>query len=318
MTEIKWAQSADHLPLEAMKPNPRNPKKHTKAQLAHIRESILRFGFLDPIGVWGEEHIVVEGHGRLEALRQMAAAQEIRLPDEGVPCIRLDHLSKRDRDAYMLEHNQATMETGWDDDVLDELLGDLSQDGLDMGAFGFDVPGEEMEDGKYTLDVHIPQYEVRGETPNFADMLDSGKAGALTVALSQGGDYIGGLKGKYYGKMLTRKAMNTFFCRTDRPIGFIGTINEDVNTYTTYGSRGERIFSVTQAAIVQKETQQNAGGMTGVYLDNGTYLKSFYTVMTMPGCVSIAMMGSSHRRIHHNVSWVNCVPMILNEKYRKT
>lgn len=143
-------------------------------------------------------------------------------------------------------------------------------------------------------------------------------SGALTVALSQGGDYIGGLKGKYYGKMLTRKAMNTFFCRTDRPIGFIGTINEDVNTYTTYGSRGERIFSVTQAAIVQKETQQNAGGMTGVYLDNGTYLKSFYTVMTMPSCVSIAMMGSSHRRIHHNVSWVNCVPMILNQKYRKT
>lgn len=143
-------------------------------------------------------------------------------------------------------------------------------------------------------------------------------SGALTVALSQGGDYIGGLKGKYYGKMLTRKAMNTFFCRTDRPIGFIGTINEDVNTYTTLGSRGERIFSVTQAAIVQKETQSNAGGMTGVYLDNGTYLKSFYTVMTMPSCVSIAMMGSSHRRIHHNVSWVNCVPMILNEKYRKT
>lgn len=141
---------------------------------------------------------------------------------------------------------------------------------------------------------------------------------ALTVALSQGGDYIGGLNGKYYGKMLTRKAMNTFFCRTDRPIGFIGTINEDVNTYTTIGSRGERIFSVTQAAIVQKETQQNAGGMTGVYLDNGTYLKSFYTVMTMPSCVSIAMMGSSHRRIHHNVSWVNCVPMILNQKYRKT
>lgn len=143
-------------------------------------------------------------------------------------------------------------------------------------------------------------------------------SGALTVALSQGGDYIGGLNGKYYGKMLTRKAMNTFFCRTDRPIGFIGTINEDVNTYTTYGSRGERIFSVTQAAIVQKETQQNAGGMTGVYLDNGTYLKSFYTVMTMPSCMSIAMMGSSHRRIHHNVSWVNCVPMILNQKYRKT
>ena len=144
------------------------------------------------------------------------------------------------------------------------------------------------------------------------------RSDALTVALSQGGDYIGGLNGRYYEKMLTRKAMNTFFCRADRPIGFIGTINEDVNAYTTHGSRGEKIFSVTQAAIVQKETQSNAGGMTGVYLDNGTYLKSFYTVMTMPSCVTIAMMGSSHKRIHHNVSWVNCVPMILNQRYKKT
>ncbi|MGN1370150.1 MAG: hypothetical protein ACI4WX_14870 [Aristaeellaceae bacterium] len=183
----------------------------------------------------------------------------------------------------------------------------------------------ELDDDYTAFDMRFPREEKLSAKPcRDLDRLFTAMVGfledsdALTVALSQGGDYIGGLNGKYYGKMLTRKAMNTFFCRTDRPIGFIGTINEDVNTYTTMGSRGERIFSVTQAAIVQKETQQNAGGMTGVYLDNGTYLKSFYTVMTMPSCVSIAMMGSSHRRIHHNVSWVNCVPMILNEKYRKT
>lgn len=183
----------------------------------------------------------------------------------------------------------------------------------------------ELDDGYTSFDMRFPRDGKLSAKPcRDLDRLFTAMVGfledsdALTVALSQGGDYIGGLNGKYYGKMLTRKAMNTFFCRTDRPIGFIGTINEDVNTYTTMGSRGERLFSVTQAAIVQKETQQNAGGMTGVYLDNGTYLKSFYTVMTMPSCVSIAMMGSSHRRIHHNVSWVNCVPMILNQKYRKT
>lgn len=183
----------------------------------------------------------------------------------------------------------------------------------------------ELDDDYTSFDMRFPKNGKLSAKPCrdldrlFTAMLEFLEdSSALTVALSQGGDYIGGLKGRYYEKMLTRKAMNTFFCRTDRPIGFIGTINEDVNTYTTMGSRGERIFSVTQAAIVQKETQSNAGGMTGVYLDNGTYLKSFYTVMTMPSCVSIAMMGSSHRRIHHNVSWVNCVPMILNEKYRKT
>lgn len=54
-----------------------------------------------------------------------------------------------------------------------------------------------------------------------------------------------------------------------------------------------------------------------IYLDVGTYVKSFYSVMTMPSCVTVAMMGETHRRMHHNISWVNCVPMILNEKYRK-
>lgn len=147
---------------------------------------------------------------------------------------------------------------------------------------------------------------------NFLEESDS-----LVVALSQGGDFIGGQNGKYYSQMLSRKAMNSFFCRTDKPFKFFGTINEDVNTYTTLGNRGEKIFSTTQAAIVQKATQNNNGGMTQTYLDNGTYLKSFYTVMAMPSCVKISMMGNQHRRIHHNINWKCCVPLILNEKYRK-
>ena len=58
MAEIKWAESAHHLPIEGFSPNPKNPKKHTKKQLEHIRNSILHFGFLDPIGVWGKDHVV--------------------------------------------------------------------------------------------------------------------------------------------------------------------------------------------------------------------------------------------------------------------
>lgn len=58
MTEIRWAESKCHLQIEAFRPNPRNPKKHTRTQLSHIRESILQFGFLDPIGEWGDENIV--------------------------------------------------------------------------------------------------------------------------------------------------------------------------------------------------------------------------------------------------------------------
>jgi hypothetical protein len=141
--------------------------------------------------------------------------------------------------------------------------------------------------------------------------------GADTVALAQGGDFIGGAESGTFQKKLLRKAMNTFFCDTEKPFKFIGRINEDVNTYTRLGSTGWLGLTITDACITQKQTQKNKGGMSDAYLDSGTYLKSFYSVMGMPSAVKISEMGSSNKRIHHNISWDHCVPMIMNEKYKK-
>lgn len=143
------------------------------------------------------------------------------------------------------------------------------------------------------------------------------ESGADTVALAQGGDFIGGCKSGTYGKRVLRKAMNTFFCDAEKPFKFIGRINEDVNTYTVLGSIGWLGLTITDASIVQTQTQNNKGGMSEVYIDSGTYLKSFYSVMGMPSAVKIAAMGDKNMRIHHNVSWEHCVPMILNERWRK-
>ena len=140
---------------------------------------------------------------------------------------------------------------------------------------------------------------------------------ALTVAFCQGGDFIGGLGGDVFHKGLVRKVMNTFFCRTDRPFKFAGSTNEDVVMYTTLGSVGELMFSVTNTCINQGQTQKNAGGLTEEYLDSGTFVKSFYSVMAMPSAVKVGAMGAGHARIHHRISWNNCVPMILNEKWKK-
>ncbi len=69
--------------------------------------------------------------------------------------------------------------------------------------------------------------------------------------------------------------------------------------------------------IVQINTQQSSGGMTELYLDGGTYWKSFYSVMLAPSCVTIQEMGEVNRRIHHRVDWANAVPVILREEHRK-
>lgn len=107
-------------------------------------------------------------------------------------------------------------------------------------------------------------------------------SGADTVAFCQGGDFVGGVDGGNFHKGLLRKAMNSFFCKTDTPIEYRGTMNEDVVTYTTLSSRGHLFFSNTQYCVVQLPTQSLSGGMTDAYKEGGTYLKTFYAIMSMP------------------------------------
>jgi hypothetical protein len=141
----------------------------------------------------------------------------------------------------------------------------------------------------------------------------------LAIAMSQGGDFIGGSqKGNW--PCLRRKCMNTIICAIDRPFEFFGRINEDVNTYVTLGRRGHLFFTVLPVKILQLITQSNAGGMAELYLDSGTYLKTFYSVMYSPSCVKVGTMGDPRGgqvRIHHKINWHHCAPKILREEWSK-
>ena len=141
-----------------------------------------------------------------------------------------------------------------------------------------------------------------------------------TVAMAQRGDFVGGKNNDIVrGEKLKRKAMNSFICSTDRPFQFVGRINEDVNTYTTLGSRGHLFLQIPHVALNQKQTQANKGGMTDIYLSQGTYVKSFYTVMMMPSSVKVGLMGNSSetKRLHHVINWNNTVPKIINQEFKK-
>lgn len=149
----------------------------------------------------------------------------------------------------------------------------------------------------------------------YLEFLDT--TGALTVAFSQDGDFIGGKGCKVFKEQLIRKAMNAFFCRTDKPFEFIGRINEDVNMYCTLGMRGELIFTTRDITLNQPFTQSQHGGLTDSYLDNGTYVKSFYSVMCCPSFVSVSVLGTSNFRYHHHVEWEIGVPKIISSRFKK-
>lgn len=141
----------------------------------------------------------------------------------------------------------------------------------------------------------------------------------ISIAFAQGGDFIGGescglLKNYIYNG---RKCMNSFFCSTDRRFWFLGQLNEDVNTYVTYGNKGGLFLTIPFVGLEQKATQLTNGGMTDAYLKYGTYVKSFTTVMMQPSSVFVAMMGFTKNRLHHRVIQRNTVPMIIKEMYKK-
>lgn len=172
---------------------------------------------------------------------------------------------------------------------------------------------------KFNSQLVYGQKSIKDLDKVFAILLEYYKStNALTLAMAQTGDFIGGGKGAFGKEIrLRRKAMNTFFCCTDRPFKFLGWINEDVTTYVTLGARGGLFLTVPNVAINQTTTQQSKGGLTEAYLDQGTYVKSFYSVMFAPSCVSIALMGEKYKRPHHKIRWKNAAPMILHEKWKK-
>lgn len=142
----------------------------------------------------------------------------------------------------------------------------------------------------------------------------------LSVCFLQGGDLVGGEQSYNKKRVMfpfnKRKAMNSFFCKTSRRFWFFSRLNEDVNTYLSLGKVGGLFMSIPECALWQAKTQANAGGMSEAYIASGTYVKSFYTVMTCPSC-AIVTVTAAMKRLHHKIRWRNAVPKIIDEQFRK-
>lgn len=122
-----------YLSPDELTPYDGNTRKHAPDDIEQIKESILQDGFNDPIGIWGEKNIIVEGHGR------QIAAKELGL--DKVPCIRLDHLTDTQRRDYAIRHNRTAELSGWDFGKLEEEIARLEIEGIDLSGlkFGLDV-----------------------------------------------------------------------------------------------------------------------------------------------------------------------------------
>lgn len=137
--------------IDDLKPYKNNAKLHPEWQIEQIIKSIELFGFNDPIAIWGEDNIIVEGHGRLEAVKKLGYTE--------VECIRLDHLTEEERKAYTLAHNKTTMNSDFDLGMLDDELNDILN--IDMNDFGFNFDLEPLEEELDREEIEKKEYQVK-------------------------------------------------------------------------------------------------------------------------------------------------------------
>lgn len=160
----------EYIPIDSIKPYENNAKIHTPEQIEQIKASINEFGMNDPIGIWGNDNLIVEGHGRLMACKELGYKE--------VPIIRLDELTDEQRRAYTLIHNQTTMNTGFDIYILNEELDDIVN--IDMTDFGFDLGV--LDSDEFGTDFELPNGE-KGNIEQMTFTLASEQATLIKSAL---------------------------------------------------------------------------------------------------------------------------------------
>ena len=119
------------LSLKELKPAAYNPRKKLKKgdkEYEKIKQSLLKFGYVDPIIV-NEDLTVIGGHQRLTVLKD--------LDYETAKCV-IVNLPKEDEKALNIALNKITGQ--WDEALLADLLLDLQESDFSLDLTGFEPP----------------------------------------------------------------------------------------------------------------------------------------------------------------------------------
>jgi ParB-like nuclease domain len=99
------------IPIESLKPDPKNPRKHPPKNLAAIQNSLSEFGQQTPI-VITNKRVVQKGNGTLEAA--------LALGWKRIAAVPTDLASQKLQTAYKIADNKTGLLGDWDFEILAE------------------------------------------------------------------------------------------------------------------------------------------------------------------------------------------------------
>lgn len=155
--------------VDELKVYARNGKKHGLKQVGAICESIRQFGFRFPIAI-DPKNVILAGHGRLEAAKQLGLSEVPVIVHEGLT----DEQARALRIADNALANKGQMDTVALREELNELLGAAE---VDLDAIGIRVPRELVEPDVEAVDTSdlMDRFwiTVRGPMPKEPETLEA-------------------------------------------------------------------------------------------------------------------------------------------------
>lgn len=120
------SKSITMVPIENLKPNPRNNNIHPPEQIVRLMKIIEKSGYRDPAIVSNQSGYVVSGHGRIEAAKQLGMKE--------IPCVFQDFESEDEEYIFMTQHNAIARWAELD-------FAQINSDIQDLGPFDIDLLG---------------------------------------------------------------------------------------------------------------------------------------------------------------------------------
>ena len=157
----------EYVNIETLQENPKNPRANELA-VDKIARSIERFGFAAPIVARKNNGMIIAGHTRYKAAKKLGL--------QNIP-VRWVNLNEKDSELYMIADNKLSEIAGWDYSILQDIINQNIEDGIDLTDIGFteeelsaynynNIEFGVSNDSKSTNEewVNMPEYFIEDKT----------------------------------------------------------------------------------------------------------------------------------------------------------